>query len=140
MSQPLNPDAKAEFEVLFQALCEIQRSLLENTTKVAGFFLLAVGWLATSESARSYLRHDSIIRYSAVGAVMLVILTFCAVSWMARRASKRIETQLNLLEYVSALSIEYRAVTIQVLVCYALANICLAALVVLTVLRTANAA
>ena len=140
MTELLRPDVKAEFEVLFAAFCEIQRSLLENTTKVAGFFLLAVGWLATSENARSYLSSDSLIRYSAICAVILIILTFCVVSWIALSASERIEMQLNSLEYVSAQSISHRRVTIQVLACYTLANVCLASLVVITLLRTANGA
>ena len=140
MTDPLTPDVKAEFDVLFPAFCEIQRSLLENTTKVAGFFLLAVGWLATSESARSYLRSDSLVRYSAISVVLLVTLAFCCVSWIALAASERIEKQLNDLAYVSALAIGHRKVTIQILIFYAMANICLASLVVLTLVRTANVA
>jgi len=140
MTNSLKRDVKAEFDVLFPAFCEIQRSLLENTTKVAGFFLLAVGWLATSESARSYLRSDSLVRNSAIGAVILITLTFCAVSWMALSGSKRIEKEINDLGYISRLSISHRRVTIAVLLCYTLANVCLATLVVLTLLRTASGA
>ena len=140
MSETTTRDTKTEFEVLFPALCEIQRSFLENTTKVAGFFLLAVGWLATSESARSYLRAESLVRSSAVAVVVAVTLIFCVVSWTAFAASKRILAELDSLNYVSANSTQHRRVTVSAFLAYTIANVCLAALVVVALLRTANAA
>ena len=40
-----------QFDVLFTTLGELQQGLISSTTQVAGFLLLTIGWLATSESA-----------------------------------------------------------------------------------------
>ena len=140
MSEATIRDPKAEFDVLFPALCEIQRSFLENTTKIAGFFLLAVGWLATSESARNYLRAESLVRNSAVAAVVAVTIIFCVVSWTAFAASRRILAELNGLNYISANATRHRRVTLSAFLAYTVANVCLASLVVVALVRTANAA
>jgi hypothetical protein len=46
---------KLEFDLHVGHITETHKALIDNAAKVAGFQLLALGWLATSESARGYL-------------------------------------------------------------------------------------
>lgn len=133
-------DAKHEFEVLYPTLCEIQRSLLDSTTKVAGFLLLAAGWLATSDSARAFIRSDSLICNTSIMAVLGVTILSTYVSWTAYSASDRIATQIEDLKYVSARSVLHRRVSLTALTSYIAANLFLAALVVVALLRVGDVA
>jgi hypothetical protein len=139
-SVPMPIDSKQEFEVLYSTLCEIQKSLLDSTTKVAGFFLLAAGWLATSDSARLFIRSDSLIRNTSIMAVLGVTVLSTYVSWTAYSASGRIAKQIDELQYVSAQSVAHRRVSLPALTSYIAANIFLAVLVVVALLRVGNVA
>ena len=140
MSVPMPIDAKQEFEVLYPTLCEIQRSLLDSTTKVAGFLLLAAGWLATSDSARLFIRSDSLIRNTSIMAVLGVTILSAYLSWTAYSASDRIAKQIDELQYVSARSVLHRRVSLRALTAYIAGNFFLAALVVVALLRVGNVA
>ena len=133
-------DVKAEFEILYSTLSEIQRSLLDSTTKVAGFFLLAAGWLATSDSARAFLRSDAQIRHTAVLAVLGVTALFAYLSWTAYTASERIAKQIDELQYVQKRTVHHRQVTLTALASYVAANVFLSALVVVALLRIGSVA
>jgi hypothetical protein len=59
-------EVQRRFDVLYSTLCDVQGSLIDNMARTAGFLLLAAGWIATSETTRSFLRANPSIRYLAV--------------------------------------------------------------------------
>jgi hypothetical protein len=63
-------DEKLPDDVL-QSLRDLRAMYVDNVMKTAGFALLAIGWLITSESARAYLDQESALRYVSVGAAVL---------------------------------------------------------------------
>ena len=133
-------DVKAEFEILYSALTEIQRSLLDSTTKVAGFFLLAAGWLATSDSTRAFLRSDPLIRHTTILAVFGVTVLFAYLSWTAYAASERIAKQIDELHYMHMRAVRHRQVKLTALISYVGANIFLSTLVVVALVRIGTVA
>jgi hypothetical protein len=58
-----------QFDVLYSTLGELQKGLLSSTTQVAGFLLLAIGWLATSANTFPLLHSRPTVRYMAAAAL-----------------------------------------------------------------------
>ena len=82
--------AQQQFDVLFTTLHEIQTGLISSTAQVAGFLLLATGWIATSQTAQTFLRTDKSARYLAVaslgGAFMLYVAASLKTFLVSRKA------------------------------------------------------
>jgi TRAP-type C4-dicarboxylate transport system permease small subunit len=93
-------NAKQKFDLLYGSLCEIQKSLLDSTAKVAGFLLLATGWIATSSEARAFLKEDDISRYLAATALVGSFIFFTLAATKAHLASVHTIELLIKLGYV----------------------------------------
>ena len=76
---------KIEFGLHHARLTDTHRALLDNSGKVAGCVLRALGWLATSESARTLLTPTPSV--ATVGA--LAVFIAWAPSAIASRAGDR---------------------------------------------------
>ena len=74
-------NTKQEFDLHMAALTDTQKLLLDNTAKVAGFLLLALGWLATSEDARNYLTDNPRVAIVFVAAILIAYVMAAALNW-----------------------------------------------------------
>ena len=101
---------RLEFDLHLSHITETHRALLENSGKVAAFLLLALGWLATSESARSYLATTP--RLAAIGALAVFAgwLFSAIASWVGYRASNAALSRLRELDFLSPPAYESRRI------------------------------
>jgi hypothetical protein len=100
---------KEEFDLLVQHVTDIQKSFVENTAKVAGFLLLAMGWLATAKEARTFLSNNEIF---AVIAAITVAVTYVLSVWasaIAYSASAKAIKRLSELSWLDSPAYENRA-------------------------------
>lgn len=91
---------KQEFDLHIGFLTETNKAFVDNTGKVAGFLLLALGWLATSEDAREYLASTPQIAKLAALAVAVTFLLYTAASLGAYRRSRDSYVRLVDLAYL----------------------------------------
>jgi hypothetical protein len=129
------PEKKQEFDVEYASLCDVQRAVMDGAAKLAGFFLLAIGWIATAESARTFLRNDSIVRQVATLAVAGVLALALAALWFSYRQSREIYDRLVGLDYLPKHCFESRVITKLALAIYMAGNALLAVLVLAVLLR-----
>ena len=108
MTDTTNGDAKQEFELHVAYLTETQKSFVENTSKVAGFLLLALGWFATSKDARAYIGSAHQIAYFSAMAVAAAYLLSAGASWVVYRASAKTYQKLVGLAYLHETAYEAR--------------------------------
>lgn len=128
--------AKRQFDLLYSSLCDIQKSLLDNTAKVAGFRLIAIGWIATSTAARDFLKDDELTRYVAVAALGGAFLFYALAARKAHQASLRTVELLNALDYLPEEHYLLRRVGLTTLVLFVVGNLFLVLLVASLILRT----
>ena len=128
-------NTKGRFDVLFGTLCEIQKGLLENTVKVAGFSVIAIGWLATSDYTQRLLRADKTLRYLVVAATGGAFALYVVASLKAFAISQQSLSLLNKLNFMPLDYYKNRSIDAPVLIVYIAGNLFLSLLVALLVLR-----
>ena len=129
-------ETKHKFDLLYGSLCEIQKSLLDSTAKVAGFLLLATGWIATSTAARKFLEEDELSRYFAVAALGGAFLFYALAAIKAHQASTRMVELLVELDWLPQEYYVLRKVDVTTLVLFVAGNLFLALLVAALILST----
>jgi hypothetical protein len=120
--------SEQEFVLLYETLCEIQKGLLDNTAKVAGFLLLVTGWLATVEGARKFLQSDKVAGYLAIVALTGAFAFYVCASMKAFMISKRTFAMLNKLQFMPTEYYETRRVDLTTLAIFVVGNLFLAVL------------
>ena len=95
MPDPSPQDARHEFDLHVAHLTETHKAFIENTGKVAGFLLLALGWFATSKDARAFLASSPGVTALAALAVTAAYLLSVGASWVAYRMSVKAFRRLN---------------------------------------------
>lgn len=128
-------DEKARFDILFETLRDYQQGLLDNTAKTAGFLLLSIGWLVTSETARDTLSSDGRLRGATASAVFLAVTLYAAAALYVYQAAKKIHTRLVELDYVPAEDLDARTISVFTLMLFILANVTIALLLVTIIWR-----
>ncbi|HEV8582500.1 MAG TPA: hypothetical protein VGX68_25825 [Thermoanaerobaculia bacterium] len=128
-------DDKSRFEILFGALRDHQQGLLENTAKTAGFLLLSIGWLATSQTARETLNADGLLRGAAIGGVLVATALYIAAAFHVYRAAQRIRARLIELAYLPLEDIETRGISALLLAVLTLGNLTISLLLVVLIWR-----
>jgi hypothetical protein len=124
---PTADEKQRQFDVLYATLCGLQQGLLDSTTKVAGFLLLATGWLATSQSAQAFL-HDPFTRHLAVTSLAAAYALYACAAIMVYADSKRTLTLLVRLDSMPLEYYETRVITLPALLIFLFGNLALAAL------------
>ena len=135
-----NEDSKAEqkFDLLYGSLCEIHKSLLDSTAKVAGFLLLATGWIATSSAARDALSGDEITKDLALAALGGAFLFYALAAIKAHLASAHTVKLLIELNWMPREYYLHRKVDLATLVLFVVGNLFLALLVASLIQTTGN--
>ena len=100
--------AKQEFDLHVAHLTETHKAFVENTGKVAGFLLLALGWFATSEGARAFLRSSPSVTALVAIAVAAAYILAVTASWVAYRTTAKTYSRLKELAYLPQSAYEGR--------------------------------
>jgi hypothetical protein len=119
--QPQNENR--QFDVLYETLCEVQKGLLDNTARAAGFLLLATGWIATSETARSFLKADAVAKYIMIAAIGGAYVCYVCAAIKARRISVRTSALLDELRFMPSSYYACRVIDTRLLGLAVLANL-----------------
>lgn len=135
MHMPPVADNKARFDILFETLRDYQQSLLDNSAKTAGFLLLSIGWLATSQTARDTLRSDGLLRGAAVCAVFVGMAVYITAALHVYRAARRIRARLVDLSYLPLDDLEARRLSGNMVLVFTLGNLAIALLLVAVIWR-----
>jgi hypothetical protein len=128
-------DEKARFEILFDALRDYQQGLVDNTAKTAGFLLLSIGWLVTSETARKALGADWLLRSASSAAVLVGVVLYSAAALHVYQAARRIRTRLFELSYIPADELGVRTISVSILIVFILGNLVLSLLLAALIWR-----
>lgn len=112
--QPAMPDIspqalRQEFDLHVAHLTDTHKAFIENTSKVAGFLLLALGWFATSKDARTFLASTPNCTALAALAVTAAYLLWVGASWITYRVSLKTFRRLQELAYLPQSAYEARA-------------------------------
>ena len=101
-------EAKQEFDLHVAHLTETHKAFIENTGKVAGFLLVALGWFATSKDVRAFLASTPSVTALAAIAVTAAYFLSVAASWVAYRVSAKAFRRLKELAYLPQSAYEGR--------------------------------
>lgn len=128
---------KEQFDVLYSTLRELQKAMFDSGGKVAGFLLLATGWLATSATTRVFLHSDSVARTLTVIALAVAfsLYAFGSVSlfWISKRTLKL----LHRLDFLPPDCYAIRAIELREVLIFIVGIFCLFGLAAGLVLRAA---
>lgn len=83
MNDTTTRDPKQECDIHIAYLSETHKAFIEYSAKVTGFLLLAIGWYATSNEARSFLATTSGLAVLSAIAVLSAYALSVAASWVA---------------------------------------------------------
>lgn len=108
MTEAIQDPTKEEFALQVEYITETHKAFIENTAKVAGFLLLALGWYATSNEARAFLAYTRSIAVISAIAVAAAYLLSVGASWIAYQSSTKAVRRLNELSYLPQSSYEGR--------------------------------
>jgi len=125
---------KEEFDLHVAHLTDTHKAFIDNTAKVSGFLLLALGWFATSEGARNYLTSTPTIAALAATAVAAAYLLSVVASWVAYRVSVKGMRRLNELAHLPRSAYEARVLGPVTFVACVVGNGVLAGLLVIALL------
>ena len=129
MSVDGNNKAKHKFDLLYGSLCEIQKSLLDSTAKVAGFLLLAIGWIATSSEARDFLSDDVLSKCITIATLVGAFSFYTFAANKAHLASIRTVELLIELDYMPHQYYVLRKIDLTTLVLFVVGNLFLVFLI-----------
>jgi hypothetical protein len=135
VSMSENSNAQRRFDVLYGSLSEIQKGLVDSATQVAGFLLLATGWIATSKEARTFLHEQKSARYLAALALAGAFILYMSGSVGAFVLSRRTFRSLNALDFMPPDYYTARSITLAVLLTVLSGNAFLAILAIGLVLQ-----
>ena len=109
MADDVDNKVRLEFDLHVEHLTSTHEAFINNTGKVAGFLLLALGWYVTSDSARVFLLSTPLMATLAAIAVASAYALSVGASWVAFRVSSNALGRLRELDYIPSSAYEGRA-------------------------------
>lgn len=101
-----NDPAKA-FDHLYAALSEYESRFIDTTVKACGFYLLAMGWLLTSETARGLVGRSGNRTIAIIGLALPAFA--CALLFMRMiQIIRMLQRELQALDYYPESYYEFR--------------------------------
>lgn len=92
---------KERFELLYARLKGIHDTFIDVVFKATGAFLLVTGWIVTSDTARNYLKSDSISRWLGIlGLLVVYAVLYAIAAYRTAQSSQRISKQLDEVAYM----------------------------------------
>jgi hypothetical protein len=132
--RPQIVDPQKAFEHLHKELVEYQLRFVENGIKAATLALLMIGWILTSESARSFIKVSRVGRSAVVVGVGLMIVAYLLLAVRMIQVMQHLNRQLKALDYFPPAYYAFRVMTPVIAVANAALGIAPAAVVIALIL------
>lgn len=94
-------EPQEQFKTLLEALKGYQASALDNGYKTLGFMVVALGWLITSEGARTFLKANGYIRLAALVFLGLSVIGYGFMAYRVYSLSRSVFAKLERLGYAT---------------------------------------
>lgn len=107
----LETDVSKAFAHLHKELVEYQLRLADITSKGSGLALLMIGWMLTSESARTFIATNRVARLAAVTGITLMVVAYILLCVRMTLVMHSLGRQLRALDYFPPSYYDFRVYT-----------------------------
>jgi len=91
--------SREAFEHLYKSLVEFHERFIDGSLKATGVFIIALGWLLTSENAHAFFVKDHDVRCVAALGALLPALAFVFLCLRLMVVMRRLDRELSALDY-----------------------------------------
>lgn len=123
-------DIKEKYGVIYESLKDVYKYYTTDVTKTVAFLLLCIGWLATSDKSRDFIRKNKVSRISSIIALVIIGLIHIRTSFNAYVSSQHKISVLSAMDYLDPKYYENYEITIELLIIYLIQNMVLFVLVI----------
>jgi hypothetical protein len=132
--RPQIVEPQKAFEHLHKELVEYQLRFVENGIKAATLALLMIGWILTSESARSFIKVSGVGRSAVVAGLGLMMAAYLLLAVRMIHVMQHLGRELKALDHFPPAYYAFRIMTPAIAVATAALGIAPAAVVVALIL------
>jgi hypothetical protein len=108
-TKTMETEPRTLFQHLHRELLEYQTRFVDVSIKGAGLTILFLGWMLTSESARSFISISAKGRSAAIAGILLAVAAYLVVAVRMARVMKHLSMEMDALEYLPRSYYEFRA-------------------------------
>ncbi|HKO55710.1 MAG TPA: hypothetical protein VJ276_07505 [Thermoanaerobaculia bacterium] len=127
-------DPQKAFEHLHKELVEYQLRFIDNGVRGAGLALLMIGWILTSESARSFIKTNNAGRWAAVAGIGVMVIAYILLAVRMIQVMQHLDRQLKALAYFPSAYYSFRVMPSMVAISIAALAITPAAIAIALIL------
>lgn len=134
----MQDDPAKAFELLYGALREYVATFVDTSMKGCGFFLVALGWVLTSDHVRAFVEKGAVNRGLAVFGFALPSIAAVVMATRVIRATGHLGRELDALQYFPRSYYEYRALKLPfaIAVIFVAISPCIVAIAFLLLMKT----
>jgi len=107
----MQDDPAKAFDLLYGALREYEATFVDASLKACGFFLLALGWVLTSDKAREFVTESDINRRLAIFGLLLPSIAAIVMATRVIRFTRHLHRELDALQHFPQSYYQYRVIT-----------------------------
>ena len=96
----METDTRTLFQHLHKELVEYQLRFVDFTMKAAGIIILLLGWMLTSESARTFIAASAKARLAVIAGITIMLVAYLGIAVRMARVSRGLGAQMDALEYL----------------------------------------
>ncbi|HEY6140679.1 MAG TPA: hypothetical protein VI670_23240 [Thermoanaerobaculia bacterium] len=96
----METETKTLFQHLHKELVEYQMRFVDLSLKGGGLVLLLLGWMLTSESARTFIATSLNARFAVIIGIAIMIAAYVGIVTRMARVSQSLTVQMDALEYL----------------------------------------
>ena len=126
----METDPKTLFQHLHRELLEYQTRFVDLSIRGAGLTILFLGWMLTSESARTFISTSMQGRSAAIGGIVLAIVAYLFIAVRMALVMKHLARQMDGLDYLPRSYYEFRALPPRVIAAASVVTIAPAAITI----------
>jgi len=104
----METNAQLRFEYLHKELVEYQTRFIDMIFKGAGLSLLILGWMLTSDSARSFIASSTKARAAAIAGIAIIEVAYVVTVARMTTVINHLGRELGSLEYFPPSYYDYR--------------------------------
>jgi hypothetical protein len=128
-------ESQEEFKTLLEALKGYQANSLDSGYKTLGFMVIALGWLITSEGARTFLKANWNIRFATLIFLGLSVIGYGFMAYRVYSLSRSVLAKLERLGYAKREVYEHYAISKVVPVYYTVFHFLISTLIAVVIIN-----
>jgi hypothetical protein len=105
----METETKTLFQHLHSELLEYQTRFVDVSLKGTSITLLLLGWMLTSESARTFIATSAKGRFAAIAGMLIMGVAYVSVAIRMSQVMQRLARQMDALEYLPRSYYDFRA-------------------------------